>query len=380
MFVEVTVNPSAANLPFILLDSILFTTNGNLQKVILQAYGQNAHFFNADSIESNTVWHNDLPYVILNYLQVKPGVSLAMDAGCTVYFGGGAALIVEGDLNINGTDTAHMVTFRGVRLDKDIADRPYDDFPGQYAGLFFLRNSTGDIKYLKMRNSSYGINVGNIKTSDNPADNIAQLQGMNLSNAPNISINNSKIYNNAFYGIFGFLGKINGKNLLVYNCGKNVVGLYDGGDYEFTNCTFYTRGSTYISHTKDPALYMNNYFKYDIAQPAILADTAKALFTNCILFGTLEEEIVAEEETSNQHKIDLLFRNSVLKTKSITGPVFDLCKTEDPQFIDIFKSNYKLKAVSPCIDFSNPVFFTSFDIDNFPISGSKRDCGAYEFQ
>jgi hypothetical protein len=79
VFVEVTVDPNASNLPFIILDSIQFTTNGNQQKVILQAYGQNAHFFNADSIETNVTWNNDLPYVILNdqagrFLNDQPGL------------------------------------------------------------------------------------------------------------------------------------------------------------------------------------------------------------------------------------------------------------------------------------------------------------------
>ena len=74
VFVEVTVNPNATALPFILEDSIQFLTNGNLQQVQLNAYGQNAHFFNADSIENNTVWNDDLPYVILNYLQIKSSV------------------------------------------------------------------------------------------------------------------------------------------------------------------------------------------------------------------------------------------------------------------------------------------------------------------
>ena len=72
VFVEVTVDPNAADLPFLIMDSLQFVTNGRSQQVILQAYGQNAHFFNADSIENNTVWNNDLPYVILNYLQIKP--------------------------------------------------------------------------------------------------------------------------------------------------------------------------------------------------------------------------------------------------------------------------------------------------------------------
>ena len=45
IFVAVTVNPSNLNNPFLVTDSILFSTNGNNQKVILNAYGQNAHFY-----------------------------------------------------------------------------------------------------------------------------------------------------------------------------------------------------------------------------------------------------------------------------------------------------------------------------------------------
>ena len=50
VFAEVTVNPNAANLPFIIEDSIEFLTNGILQQVQLNDYGQNANFFNGDSL------------------------------------------------------------------------------------------------------------------------------------------------------------------------------------------------------------------------------------------------------------------------------------------------------------------------------------------
>jgi hypothetical protein len=289
-------------------------------------------------------------------------------------------MIVEGDLQVKGIDTTHMVTFRGVRLDKDIAGRSYDDFPGQYAGIFFLRNSTGTLEYLKMRNSSYGINVGNIKTTGNSDADIWELKNMSALNAPHVTIRNSKIYNNAFYGIFGFNGNIVAENLLIYSCGKNVVGLYDGGDYNFTNCTFYTRGSAYVSHSKDPLFYMNNYFKYDATSDPLKADTAIAVFTNCILYGTLDEEIVADELIANPAKVHLDFDHCVVKTKlALSAPVFNTCKGEDPQFKDVFSNDYKLKAGSPCIDFSTgspPVN----DIDGFPRTGAAADCGAYEFQ
>ena len=379
VFVEVTVNPTAANLPFLVEDSIQFVTNGHLQQVQLNAYGQNAHFFNGDSIETNTIWNDDLPYIILNYLQIKSSATLTINKGCKVYFGSGAALLVEGSLNIVGTDTANMVTFRGVRLDKDIAGRSYDDFPGQYSGVFFLRGSIGNIEYLSMRNSLYGINVGNIKTSDDPNQNMHALQAMSITNAPNVSIKNSKIYNHAFYGLFGFLGKIYAENTLVYNCGKNVIGLYDGGQYEFQSCTFYARSSTYISHAKDPMCYFNDYFKIN-DNTYLFADAAAALFENCIVYGTLENEIVIDDNTSNTLVIDTKFDHCVLKAKPPFSPsVFVNYKLDDPQFIDLYKNNFGLKSTSPCRDYST-AFFPTKDIEGFFRTGAVTDCGAYIYR
>lgn len=376
VFVEVTINPNAAHLPFIVEDSVQFLTNGNLQQVQLNAYGQNAHFFNADSIETNTVWNDDLPYVILNYLQIKPSASLTINPNCKVYFGGGAAMIVEGNLDVLGTDTSNMVTFRGVRLDKDIADRSYDDFPGQYAGVFFLRGSSGNLEFLNMRNSSYGINVGNIKTTYDAAANLAQLQSMSIANAPIVSIKNSKIYNNAFYGIFGFLGKVYAENTLIYNCGKNVIGLYVGGDYEFLNCTFYARSSAYISHAKESAFYINDYFKLDETN-YLFADVAQASFENCILYGTLDDEIITDDLSNNPTPISLTFNKCVVKTKTpLNTSIYTNCKTDDPQFKDVFKNNFNLKTTSPCIGFSTSNF-PSIDIDGFSRINNPTDCGAY---
>ena len=379
VFVEVTINPNAASLPFIVEDSVQVLTNGIAQQVQLNAYGQNAHFFNGDSIETNTIWNDDLPYVILNFLQIKQGASLTINAGCDVYFGGGAAMLVEGNLNVLGTDTSHMVTFRGVRLDKDVADRAYDDFPGQYSGLFFLRGSNGNLEYLNMRNSLYGINVGNIKTSDDPAANLAALQSMSIGNAPEVSIKNSRIYNHAFYGLFGFLGKIYAENTLVYNCGKNLVGLYDGGQYQFINCTFYARSSAYISHSKEPAFYINDYFKLDEIN-YLFADAASAEFENCILYGTLEEEIVEDDLSDNPLDINLSLQKCVVKTQPpLNTAVFVDCKNEDPQFKDVFKNDFNLKATSPCRNFSTSGF-PAIDIAGFSRSNNPTDCGAYLFQ
>ena len=60
VFVQVNVNPTAANLPFILRDSILISYNGNQKFVQLQAYGQNAVFLNTVKLTGNVTWNNTL--------------------------------------------------------------------------------------------------------------------------------------------------------------------------------------------------------------------------------------------------------------------------------------------------------------------------------
>ena len=65
VFVSVTINPSAANLPFIVRDSVEIWSNGNKKIVQLEAFGRNAHFFKSAIIDNDETWNNDLPYVIV---------------------------------------------------------------------------------------------------------------------------------------------------------------------------------------------------------------------------------------------------------------------------------------------------------------------------
>jgi hypothetical protein len=135
VFVTVNVNPSAANLPFIISDSILINYNGNNRFVQLQSYGQNAHFLNNTIIAANTVWPNDLPYVILGGIQIDTAISLTINAGCRIYSHANAPFIVDGTLIINGTK-GNEVQFASDRLDE-----PYKNFPGGWPGIYFRGKS-----------------------------------------------------------------------------------------------------------------------------------------------------------------------------------------------------------------------------------------------
>ena len=77
VFVSVTINPNAANLPFIVSDSILINYNGNNRYVQLQAYGQNANFLSNRLLTGNTVWTNNLPYVILGSIRIDTTATCA---------------------------------------------------------------------------------------------------------------------------------------------------------------------------------------------------------------------------------------------------------------------------------------------------------------
>ena len=44
IFVEVTIDPNGTSLPLVVEDQIIFETNGNFNKVVLNAWGQDAYF------------------------------------------------------------------------------------------------------------------------------------------------------------------------------------------------------------------------------------------------------------------------------------------------------------------------------------------------
>ncbi|MDQ2863716.1 MAG: hypothetical protein M3R50_08755, partial [Bacteroidota bacterium] len=85
VFVQVNVNPTAANLSFILQDSILIEYNGNKKFVQLQAYGQNAIFLNKVFLKGNVTWNKTLPYIILGSFLVDSAATLTIQAGARIY-------------------------------------------------------------------------------------------------------------------------------------------------------------------------------------------------------------------------------------------------------------------------------------------------------
>ena len=85
VFVTITVNPTTANLPFILSDSIAINYNGLTKFVQLEAFGQNAVFIRNGLVTGNVTFTNNLPYVILGGLQISNDASLIINAGINLH-------------------------------------------------------------------------------------------------------------------------------------------------------------------------------------------------------------------------------------------------------------------------------------------------------
>ena len=359
IFVEVTIDQSTGNLPFIVADSIVFETNGNIQDVQLVAWGQDAHFFNG-SILCDMTWPNDKPYVIYNSILVDSGCTLTIDPGVLVHSHNYAGIFVKGTLLVNGASD-ETVVFQGDRLESF-----YDNIPGQWLGIFLLRGSINSIiDNAVIKNAFYGVSAG---SHDNP-----DLNSFTEANSPNAIIKHTVIQDMMYTGIFGFLSQLEVENTLVFNCGQHNAHLAFGGNYNFTHVTLANYGNNGINHG-DPVLELGNFA--ESAQGHFSADLT-ASFTNCIVDGSLDDELGYDDDTFGA--FDYLFENCALKTTfSISLPDYiAIIKNQNPNFVNMGDANYQLLSGSPCIDAGKTTSITD-DLVGEP-RDANPDIGAFEY-
>lgn len=368
VFVEVTVDPNGMNTPLIITDSVIFETNGNRQKVILAAWGQDAFYFK-DSVLTTTTWSSSKPYVIFNTALVDSGHTLTIAPGTQIYMGGSAQLIVygTGKINVQGTKEEPVV-FQGVRLEE-----LYEDLPGQWSGIFILRGSTGnEFNYTMIKNSDYGINLGSVP---NRIDSCADITTyFSFSNAPQATIKNTVIQNSFQNGLSGLLAQITAENCLLFNSGDHLVSFSFGGIYNMTHCTLANYGSATVNHQTSALLVSNVLVCDNTIYPAELI----ANFTNTIVYGSLDEEI--NFSVSDTAFFSAIFDHCLVKTEYETDTLdfVDCVFNLEPQFVDRAEDDYTIEATSPCRD-SGKVTLITTDLNGNP-RVIPYDIGAYEFQ
>lgn len=324
-FVEVTINPTSANLPFVISDSIQFETNGNRQKIDVVAYGQNARFYRDSIITGNVQWTNDLPYVIFGGILVDSLSKLSIDAGCKIYLHKDAIIYAKGTLEVNGT-LNDSVTFQGDRRELQ-----YYNEPGQWSGIQFLPGSINNIiNYACIKGSVFGVISGTLP-----------VYGIQ----PEVKITNSIIKYSQVTGIFGIAGKVNAYNNLIFACGQYGILTQFGGDYEFIHNTIAL--TTFDFNRESPAVAFTDYVKVNNTP---FTNNLDVVFKANIVTGTEEDEYFVDVLNSNTSNVSTEF--NMLKSKSNWSSTN--FKNLDPLFLDPsislsnnFTENYRLKSNSP---------------------------------
>jgi hypothetical protein len=362
VFVSVTVNPNAANLPFIVSDSILINYNGNNRYVQLQAYGQNANFLRNRVITGNVVWTNNLPYVILGSLRIDTTATLTIQPGCKIYSHATAPFIVDGTLIINGTKTGN-VTFAGDRLDDD-----YKNLPASWPGIYFRGSSKNNVlTYAIVKNATQAIVTEKPSVNANPKVILHQC-----------------IVDNAFEaGILCVNSSLQADNSLISNCGSNIIISY-GGAYNFTHCTVAAYSTNYLTH-KNPVLNISNFTQQ--ASGTLTADL-NAVFRNSIFWsddGIVTNEITVNKQGANPFAV-LFDKNIYRAVNDPSNSTFSgNIKNSDPAFdsINVTKNIFDFRITknlaAPGINTGITTGFPK-DLDDRNRNVGLPDIGCYEKQ
>lgn len=292
VFIQVNVNPTNINSPLIISDALNFIVNGNEQRLILEAWGQDAYYHRPDSAiqfkdgsyfaysvanavpnsytlnGSEFVWKNDKPHVVYGYLVVDEGQKLKIPENTKVYMNYKAGLWVfqGGQLQVLGKKGQEVV-FQGARREKDFADEP-----GQWDRIWINEGSDQNIiDYAIIKNGYIGVQC--------------ELIGEDtvLTKKRQLTLTNTKIQNMSMWGLYCLYYKVYAGNNVISNCQEHSLNIVLGGAYSFIHCTFANYWNKNTPRDK-PAININNYSDQQTLPLSLH-------FGNCIIDGKLENEL-----------------------------------------------------------------------------------------
>lgn len=352
LLVEVTVDPQDANLPFIVKDSIRFSTNGNVQYVNLEAWGQDAYFLKSERITQDRAFSGERPYVICDSLRVAPGATLTLAAGAQLFFNDGAGLLVDGTLQAAGTPDARVV-LQHVRQDGN-----YAYALGQWQGVFFGPESKNNrLDFAVIRNASVG---ATIVSPDNDT-------------VPDLALTNTIIENMSGFGVLTAEADVDISNTLISNCASgSFLGL--GRAYcRFLHCTLVNEPGSFSREDNEPLLGFNQNF----SSSAQLTQDFSLQIINCVVWGALENELLfAPFKAENPINLQLL-RTLIKSTDTDSTLVKTNFYNQPPQFVAPLEANYRIDSLSPAIDAGVPLGIER-DLDG-KLRDAQPDLGAYEY-
>ncbi|MFZ6051244.1 hypothetical protein [Halocola ammonii] len=373
IFVEVTIDPTKVDLPFVVEEDILFNTNGNDQKVNLAAWGQNAYFYGSSNaltvLPDGEVWNADKPHVIYGVVAVDSANTLTINAGTQVHVHANSGLYVyKGSLNVNG-EFGNEVVFQGDRLEP-----LYSDEPGQWGfssggqtigGIYLFQNTASSVNYAIIENGIIGLHVDTV--------------GSATENA--LTLTNTKIRNMSAIGLFAKRSRISGYNNLITNCGQACGAFTLGGEYKMDYCTFANYWP--FDSRQDPTFVMSNFFT-DANDNLQVKQFTETRFRNCIMYGSnanqndFNEFVVVLE---NEEMQDFEFSYCLVDTDenvSNSDGYSNMTNGIAPTFVSPGSGDFHLSSAPSAMQGTPEDMPTTLDLDNqFRVFPPEKGC--YEF-
>ncbi len=387
IFVETTIDIldfSQTATEFLYTDKILFDNNNFKQSVNLVTLVKDAQIIfpengiideELNSFEltnSQLNWTKALPYVIYGYPTVPKCKTLNIEKGSRIYFHRNSGLIVQecatiiadGNISNDNNILENEIIFQGDRLEEI-----YENTPGQWGTIWLQEGSTNNyFNHVTIKNGTIGIrsdgNDGDLTTT----------------------IKNTQLYNHSVNGIFAFNGNIEGKNVIIGNCGQASLALTLGGKYNFEHSTITNYWSN--SFRSFPTLVLSNNLTLN---DTLFVSNLNALFTNCIVYGNENIEYTLSKD--NDAEFNFKFKNCLIRFNDITNQFqsnelydfSDISKYENsilnnnPNFTDIENNLFSIPINNSPADNSGFEINPSFnDILNNKRTSGNYDLGAYQ--
>lgn len=357
-FVEVTVDPLNSDL--LLRDSIRFVVNGNAQYVQLTAVGKDVHIWRNKVIKSDTTLTGEKPFLVYGTLKVDESATLSIKEGVTFYMYNDAAIDVSGTIEARGAVELPVV-FRGSRFDHIERNIPYDNVPGQWAGITFGGGSYNNVlENVLVRNAEKALTFAEADPQYKKA-----------------IMKNTVVQNSSDYGMSAINCNIEAINCLFANAKTSVLMLY-GGEYSFLHCTV----ANYYNWSPRQAqsLIISNH-----SDNGKIYELNKCDFINSIVYGFINQEIQLNRTESSP--FNFMFHNCLLKAPEATDAnLVNILWNADPLFRNLndkgdYSYSFELTESSPARGIADASYSISAPEDIKGISRSDNpDAGCYEWK
>ena len=116
------------------------------------------------------------------------------------------------------------------------------------------------------------------------------IEGNDGTTSPTIDMENVQIYNCSNVGVLARTGNIEGRNVVINNCGQVAFAGNFGGNYDFTHCTF----ANYWPSSSQTCVVLSDDPINNVPTPL-----ENANFKNCIIYGSSNFGIVLKKTGSN---------------------------------------------------------------------------------